>query len=337
MVGGKVRWGILGTANIAAEKVIPAMQGASNAIAQAVASRDGARAEMFAEQHGVARALSSYESLIEGSDVDAVYVCLPNAFHAEWVLKSLACGKAVLCEKPMTVNSAEAIAVGEKAALVGRPVMEALMYRFHPQNVRSRALIESGALGHVEEVRAHMCFRLLDSVGRENIRLQSAMGGGALLDLGCYVVSATRMAFGEEPTGGVAMWDWSPTFSVDVGLAGALEYSERRYAPVSWSFRTGFGGGYTVVGSEATLEVPRAFIPGSVGQVPETLLITVGRSSERKEERFQATDQFVVMLEAFGRAVLGEEALLYDAEDHVRNMRAMELLRVAAGGSRESP
>src|ERR687883_492422 len=140
------------------------------------------------------------------------------------------------------------------------PLMEAFMYRFHPQNVRVRALVAQGAIGDVEQVRAGFCFRM-DPLDPANVRLQPALAGGALLDVGCYAVNASRMVFGEEPQRARAWRAVDERFGVDVALAGVLEYPGRRLATVDCSFKATYSGWYTVLGRDGVIEVPRAFTP----------------------------------------------------------------------------
>jgi len=292
-----------------------------------VGSRTLPRAEAVASEFGIPRAVDSYEQVLEDPSVNAVYIGLPNTLHAAWILRALEAGKAVLCDKPMTVTADEAAAVLQASRSTGLPVMEGLMYRFHPQNAHVREVIQSGAIGSVREVRVYNAFRLIDTIRPDNIRLTDGAGAGSLMDMGPYVISATRMLFDSEPISAIGRWDMDRTLGVDVGFAGVLEYSDTRFAPISWSFRTGDGGGYVVVGSEAILEVPRAFIPGGAGQVEETLMITVDKTSRRFETQFAPANQYALAIDEFSAAVAEGRRPLYDADDAYRQARAMDLVR----------
>lgn len=206
------------------------------------------------------------------------------------------------------------------------------MYRFHPQNVRVRLLLAEGAIGQVGQVRAGFGFRM-DPLNPANVRLQSSLAGGALMDVGCYAVNASRMVFGEEPLRATAWRDFDATFGVDVALSGVLEYPNRRYATVDCSFTSGYSGWYMVIGSEGTIEVPRAFTP----QLNETVVIVTDARSHRREERFAGVDQYQLMAEAFSAAVLAGEPVPCPPADAVSNMRAIDALVRAAAANQGTP
>lgn len=321
-----IRWGILGTSGIATDKFIPALHAARGARAVAVASRTAERGSAIADEFEIPRS-TDYEALIDADDIDAIYVTLPNTMHAEWVTKALRAGKGVLCEKPMVTTAAEAEQVAAVSAETGLPVMEGLMYRFHPQNRRAMALVADGAIGEVREVRVHNAFRLVDNLKADNIRLTDGLGAGALMDMGCYVVSATRMCFGSEPIAARGWVDNDAATNVDFGFAGTLEYSDRRFAQISWSFRSGYGAGYSVMGTEGTIEVPRAFIPGAVGQLTVTQVIRIGRASERTIEEIVPADHFVLEIEEFSSAIAQQRPPRYTVADAVAQARALDLVR----------
>jgi D-xylose 1-dehydrogenase (NADP+, D-xylono-1,5-lactone-forming) len=330
----RLRWGVLGAAYIALAKVIPAIQASSNGVVVSLASRDRARAQALAAEVGVERVHASYDALLADPDVDAIYNPLPNSMHAEWSIRAAAAGKAVLCEKPLALSAAEAERVVAAFAQRGVLLMEGFMYRFHPQHVRVRALLAEGAIGEVGEVRAGLCARLLDPADPGNVRLQPDLGGGARLDMGCYVVNAARMLFGQEPRRVLAWQDVDERFGVDMALAGILEYPGERIATVSCSFKAGYESFYAVVGSRGVIEVPRAFIPGYGDRAAETLVVISDENSNRHEEHFPPTDHYRLMVEAFGAAVLAGQPVPYPPEDSVRNMRVLDALRTSADQNR---
>ena len=184
-MNARIRWGILSTANIAVKRFIPGAQASRNGVVAAIASRDGARASEVAARLGIARSYGSYEELLADPEIDAIYIALPNSLHAEWIVKAAAAGKPVLCEKPLASTSAEAAAAIERCASLGVPLMEAFMYRFHPQHARVRALIDAGAIGELRAVRTAFTF-LLEPFPATNVRLNADLVGGALMDVGCY-------------------------------------------------------------------------------------------------------------------------------------------------------
>src|SRR3954454_12975528 len=187
-----IRWGILSTARIA-EKIIDGARVAEGAQIVAVGSRDLARARAFADEHGIERAYGSYEELL-ASDVDAIYVPLPNSMHVEWSVRALEAGKHVLCEKPMARDPAAVERAFDTAERAGRVLMEAFMWRFHPQTGELVRLVRDGVVGELRVVRAAFGFNL---PWLENVRWDAALEGGALMDVGCYGVSAMRLLCGE--------------------------------------------------------------------------------------------------------------------------------------------
>jgi len=320
-----LRWGVLGTANIALRKVIPAIQGSANGRVVAIASRDGAKARDAATRLEIARAHDSYEALLADPEVDAVYNPLPNSLHAEWTEKAAAAGKAVLCEKPLARDVAEAERMARLCAEHGVPLMEAFMYRFHPQTVRVRELIAGGAIGAVGQVRAGFGFRM-HPLNPSNVRLQRDLAGGALMDVGCYAVNASRMLFADEPLRAVASRDFDESFGVDVALSGVLEYPGARFATVDCSFKAGYSGWYMAVGPEGTIEAPRAFTP----QNDPTVIVITDNQSRRHEEHFEGTDHYRLMAEAFAAAVLAGAPVPCLPGDAIANMRAIDMLEHAA-------
>ena len=192
-VNEPVRWGILSTAHIN-RKVIPAVHASEKTELLAVASRDQARAEEYAREWKIERAYGSYEALLEDADVDVVYISLPNSLHCEWSIRAVEAGKHVLCEKPMSRHLDDVEAAFDAAAKNGRFLMEAFMYRHHPQTERLRQLVGEGAIGDLRVVRSCFSFSLYDT---ENIRLRTDVEGGSLMDVGCYCVSGSRLLAGE--------------------------------------------------------------------------------------------------------------------------------------------
>jgi D-xylose 1-dehydrogenase (NADP+, D-xylono-1,5-lactone-forming) len=188
-----VRWGFLSTANINAKLLAGAAE-SDRVEVVAVASRDVVRAEAYAREHGIERAHGSYETLLEDPDVDAVYISLPNALHVDWSIRALEAGKHVLCEKPLSRHPDEVERAFDAADRALRLLMEAFMYRHNPQTKRLQELVEEGAIGRLRVIRAVFSFALADSA---NVRLDPALDGGSLMDVGCYCVSGARLLAGE--------------------------------------------------------------------------------------------------------------------------------------------
>lgn len=328
-MAGRLRWGILGAANIARRQVAPAIQRSEGNTVVALASRDKERGQTVAAELGIPRIYDNYQDLLDDPEIDAIYNPLPNSLHVEWSVRAAEAGKAVLCEKPLARDSAEAAYMARECARVGAPTMEAFMYRFHPQNVRVRTLIAEGAIGAVGQVRAGFGFRM-HPLDPDNVRLQASLAGGALMDVGCYAVNAARMVFGDEPLRATAWRDFNSTFGVDTALSGVLEFPNHRYATVDCSFTSGYSGWYMVIGSEGVIEVPRAFTPLR----DETVIVHTDKNNVRHEEHFAGVDQYQLMVEAFAQAVKDDSPVPWPLDDAVANMRVLDALAgsAASGG-----
>ena len=192
-VDGPVRWGFLSTANIN-DKLLPGAQASPDVDVVAVASRDAGRAEAYARERGIERAYGSYEELLADPEVEAVYISLPNSMHVEWSIRALEAGKHVLCEKPLSRHPEDVERAFDAAEKADRILMEAFMYRHNPQTKRLVELVEGGAIGRLRLVRAAFSFPLDDA---SNVRLNAELEGGALMDVGCYCVSGSRLLAGE--------------------------------------------------------------------------------------------------------------------------------------------
>jgi predicted dehydrogenase len=327
----RIRWGILSTANIGLKRFIPGAQASDNGVVAAIASRDGARARDTAARLGIPRAYASYEELLADPEIDAIYNPLPNSLHAEWTAKAAAAGKPVLCEKPLAVDSAQALGMIETCRAHGVLLMEAFMYRFHPQHARVRELIDAGAIGELRAVRTAFTF-MLEPFPPQNVRLKADLAGGALMDVGCYTVNAARMLFGEEPRWASAQWDFREAFGVEVTLAGVLGFSDNRMATFDCGFRASGQGYYLAAGTTGQIEVPNAFVPPA-----NELSLYVSDAAGRREERIPGVDQYRLEAEEFADALLARRPLRIPPSDAVGTLRAIEALHrsARAGGLRQ--
>ena len=332
----KVKWGVLGVAKIATEKVIPAMQGAAFCEIAAIASRDEARAREAAERLGIARAYGSYEALLADPEIEAIYNPLPNELHVPWTIKALEAGKHVLCEKPIALDADEAETLIAARDRAGRLVAEAFMVRFHPQWRRARELARSGAIGEVRAIQTFFSYRLLDP---ENVRNRPP-GGGGLYDIGCYAIVTARYIFGAEPTRVVATLDRDPNFGTDRLASAILEFPGGRHLT--------FSAATQIVGAPAGDDrrrgrpdrdrhpLQRACPTGRCGSSSITGADLVGGGA--RVEEFPVCDQYGLQGDAFSRAVRGEAPLEFGIEDAVLNMRVIDaLFRSAERGSWETP
>ncbi len=305
-----MRLGLLSTANI--NKAI--LEGAKEADAVdvvAVGSRDGAKAQAYASEHGLERAHGSYESLLEDPELDAIYISLPNGMHHEWTMKAIAAGKHVLVEKPYSRRPDEAEEAWDAAAGAGLVLMEAFMYRHHPQAALARSLVEQGSIGRLRHIRTSFSFPLHD---RENVRMVAALDGGALMDVGCYTVSGARLlggepeqVFGEQVVG--------PT-GVDVDFYGTLRFPGDVVAQFDASFTLPDRQRLEAIGEEGTLvlEAPwRADWGGRVLLNGDPVEVESGNS-------------YTFELRNFAAAVAGEAEPLLGRDDAVQQARTIDAL-----------
>jgi predicted dehydrogenase len=284
----------------------------------AVASRDGARADAYAREHGIARAHGSYEALLADDELDAVYISLPNRLHHEWTLKALAAGKHVLVEKPYSRRPEEVEEAWDAAAAARLVVMEAFMYRHHPQASKARSLVVEGAIGRLRAIRATFSFQLLDLT---NIRMLPDLDGGALMDVGCYCVSGSRLLAG-EPERVFGEQALGPT-GVDIDFFATLRFPNDVTAQFDASFSLPKRQRLEAVGEEGTLvvEAPwRADWGGRLLLNDEVVPI-------------DPVDPYGRELANFAAAVAGEEQPLLGRDDALAQARVIEALyRSAATG-----
>jgi len=222
-MSAKLRWGVLSTANIGLKKVIPAMQQGETITVTAIASRDIAKAKQAAEALDIPTAYGSYEELLADPNIDAIYNPLPNQFHVPWTIKAAEAGKHVLCEKPISLSAAEAKTLVEVRARTGVKIAEAFMIRSFHQWLRLRELLDSGRIGQLRSVTGFFSYNNTDPA---NIRNQVESGGGGIYDIGCYLIHASRYAFGRQPNRVVACLDRDPQFQTDRLASAILEFPE---------------------------------------------------------------------------------------------------------------
>jgi D-xylose 1-dehydrogenase (NADP+, D-xylono-1,5-lactone-forming) len=314
-----VRLGLLSTARINGRVIAGAPEGVEIA---AVASRDGARAQAYAREHGIPRAHGSYEALFADRDIDAVYISLPNGLHHEWTLKALAAGKHVLVQKPYSRRPHEVEEAWSAAEDAGLVVTEAFMWRHHPQVQRAKELVDGGAIGRLRLVRAYFSFPLFDL---NDIRMLRELDGGALMDLGCYCVNGARL-FAGEPERLVAHQVTGPT-GVDIDFYGTVRFPRDIVGRLEASFSMPRRQRLEAVGEEAVvvLEAPWRVDWGG------DLLIEREDGVERIE--VPAVDSFQLELEDFAAAVRGERPPLLGRADAFGQSRMIEALYRSAESS----
>jgi predicted dehydrogenase len=314
-----LRWGILSTARIGLDRVIPAMQEARSATILAIASRDLARAQAEAARLGIPRAYGSCEGLLADKEVEAIYNPLPNSLHRLWTLQAAATGKHVLCEKPLALHAKEAQELVDACQRAGVLLQEAFMYRFHPQIDAIQRIVHDGALGSVALVRSSFTF----TVRRPgDIRLNPELGGGALLDVGCYCVNISRLLLG-EPT---HVWSIRQEENgVDTMTTGTLQFPGRRTAQLDCALRLPVRQFCEIVGTDGVLTLSRPFLPG---KEPPPVVLRRGEQEERVP--IAGANHYTQMVDAFAECVRSAIPPRFPATDAVKNMRVLDALRRSA-------
>lgn len=314
----KLRWGILGTANIAPAFVAGVRQ-STNGIVTAVASRDAQRAQEWAAQQNIPKSFGSYESLLDSGEVDAVYVPLPNSMHAEWCIRSLRAGLPVLCEKPLAANADEARQIQHVAEETGLPCAEAFMYRFHPLYDQLVGLLLKGIIGNIVSVRSAFSFYLSD---RSEIPASPELAGGALMDVGCYCVNFARLVLGAEPEGAFAFERRS---TVDDTLVGVLQFPDHVLAQVECSIEAYDRSRAEIVGSGGAIVLENPWFPGEdAGE------IVVCRDAKVEHFGTPGGNGYHLEAEDFGDAVISGRPPRWTLDDAVGNMAAIDALLQSA-------
>jgi len=313
----KINWGILSTAKIGIEKVIPAMQQGKISEIVAIASRTHENAQEAAKNLKIPKAYGSYQDLLDDTSIDAVYIPLPNHMHVPWTIKALAANKHVLCEKPIALTATEAKELlKETEKFPHLKVMEAFMYRHHPQWIRALELINGGGIGMVKTVHSFFSYYNDDP---ENIRNMVDIGGGGLMDIGCYCISLARLIFDEEPQRVFGKIEYDPDFETDRICSGILDFVQ---------------GTSTFTCSTQLVPYQRVNVFGTKGRIeieipfnapPDKPCKMVFQNNEKIEEiEIKICDQYTIQGDLFSLAVLNNEKVPTPIEDAVENMKVLE-------------
>ena len=293
------------------------------------ATRSPKNARQTVTENNINHVYDNYDDLLADQDVDAVYIPLPNHLHHPWTLRALQAGKHVLCEKPLACDESEAQEMVDAAAAAGLLLMEGMMYRFHPRSQSIKETVTKGEIGTVSLVRSAFCYKMDDQLlaSGNNARLKREMGGGALLDVGCYSVSVARWYMGTEPTELQAQAVYHPG-GVDMHLVASLRFPENGLATLEASFISSMQQTYSVVGSEGAIELPHdAFIPWE----KDAVFTVRGKDQEVGQKHVTpGADEYLLMVEHFADAVLGKTELTLPPEESIRNMRVLDGLAEAA-------
>lgn len=315
-----VKWGILSTAKIGVEKVIPAIQEAENSVVTGLASRTGDKAQKFAAKLDIPNTYNSYDDLLADPDIDAVYNPLPNHLHLPWSVKAMESGKHVLCEKPIGLSVEEANRLlDESKKYPDLKIMEAFMYRFHPQWEKTKSLVKKDSIGSLQTIQSFFSYYNNDP---GNIRNIAEMGGGGLMDIGCYCISLSRFLFEAEPLSVSGHMKFDENFSVDYLTSGILDFGER-IATFTCSTQSAPDQRVHIFGTKGKITID---IPFNAPPDKETR-ITLIRNGESKILTFDPVDQYTRQASAFSDAILNDTPVPTALDDAVNNMAVIEAIK----------
>ena len=325
-----VRWGVLGVARIAVNKVIPAMQKGSWSRVDAIASRDGVRARDAASALGIAKAYSSYEDLLADPEIDAVYIPLPNHLHVPWSTRAAEAGEHVLCEKPVALTAADARQLVDVRNRTGVLIQEAFMVRTHPQWLRALDVVRSGRIGPVRSITGTFSYFNDDPA---NVRNVQAYGGGALFDIGCYLVNTARMIFEDEPRRVCALIDRDPRFGVDRLSSMLLDFPGGQ-AIGTCATQLAAGQSIVIAGTQGRIDIEIPF--NAPPDRPTRVFIDSSgpAGGSREVIEIPTCDQYTIQGDLFSEAIRRRLDAPYPLEDSVKNLQVLDaLFRSAETGS----
>ena len=315
----KVNWGVISTASIGLTEVLPAMQKGQFTRLIGIASRSLEKAQHAADQLGIPKAYGSYEELLADPEIEAVYIPLPNHLHVPWSIKALESGKHVLCEKPLGMDAADARRLLEASRrFPGLKVMEAFMYRHHPQWPLVMKLVREGEIGELRSIHAFFNYYLVDPA---NVRNQADIGGGGLLDVGCYAVSVSRLVFAAEPSRALAAMELDPQFKTDRLTAGILEF-ERGLATFTCSTQLADFQRVNILGSQGQVELDLPFNP-----LPDRpAYVRLQNLKGTRVLELEICDQYTLQGDVFSKAILDDTPVPTPLEDALANMAVIDAL-----------
>jgi len=334
-VSDKIRWGVLGVAKIATQKVIPAMMRGRWSTVTAIASRDRPKADAAARQLGLPKAYGSYEELLDDSDVDAVYNPLPNHLHVPWSTRAAERGKHVLCEKPIALTAAEARQLVAVRDRTGVKMQEAFMVRTHPQWLRTREFIRDGRIGEPRSILGYFSYFNEDA---GNIRNNPEFGGGGLMDIGCYLINTSRFIYDRAPSRVIGLIDRDARFGVDRTASMLLDFGDGHAAGTCSTQMAAYQRMH-IFGTRGRIELE---IPFNAPIDRPSRLFLGGRDDAPggggEEIQVDACDQYTIQGDLFSKAILDGTDVAVPLEDAVVNMECIEaVFRSAASGTWEKP
>ncbi|HKJ68655.1 MAG TPA: Gfo/Idh/MocA family oxidoreductase [bacterium] len=315
----RIRWGILSTAKIAVEKVIPAMQQGEFSKVTGIASRSAEKAQQVAEQLDIPKSYGTYEELLAEPDIQAVYIPLPNHLHVPWSVRSLEAGKHVLCEKPIALDAKEAQTLAEEAKKYpSLKIMEAFMYRHHPQWRKAKQVVEDGGIGTLRTIQSFFSYY---NINPENIRNMPDIGGGGLMDIGCYPVSLSRFIFDAEPERVFGEMEFDPNLKIDRLGSGILDFGTgvstftygTQLTPYQW---------VNIFGTEGRIEIEIPF--NAPSDKPCKIWHQTG--PDTRGIVFETVDQYTLQGDLFSKAIIEKTGVPTPISDAVANMKVIDAL-----------
>jgi len=315
----KVRWGILGTAKIGLETVIPAMQKGQYCLIEAIASRNLDKAQKAAERLNITKAYGSYEELLSDPAIDAVYIPLPNHMHVPWSIKALQAGKHVLCEKPISLNASEArelLTVAEKFPYL--KIMENFMYRHHPQWQLAKQWVEEGKIGNLQTIQSFFSYYNSDS---NNIRNKVDIGGGGLMDIGCYCISLSRFIFADEPFRVCGMMKYDPKLKIDRLTSGLLQF-EQGTSTFTCATQLVPYQRVKIFGTKGYIEIEIPFN----APLDRACKLWYGDGNKVEEVTLEICNQYTIQGDLFSQAILENKTVPVPLKDAVANMRIIDAI-----------
>jgi predicted dehydrogenase len=322
----KLRWGILSSAKIGREKVIPAIQSSLHGEVVAIASRTQASADQAAQALGIKHAYASYEALLADPNIDAIYNPLPNHLHVPWSIKAIEAGKHVLCEKPLGLNTADVeklIAVAQQHPTL--KVMEAFMYRFHPQWQAAKDLVRNNSIGQVRSIHSHFAYNNHEP---DNIRNNADWGGGALMDIGCYCISLSRFIYDEEPLRVLGQITPYAGYDVDCFVSGIMEFADGN-ATFTATTKSEAEQYVEIHGERGSILIPLPFNP-----IGDTIThIILKREAVREEIVQTPSDHYRNMADAFAQSVFAKNEVPTPLSDALANMKIVDAIFASAKAS----
>lgn len=315
----KIRWGVLSTSKFAQNKIIPAVKHCQHAEISAIASRNLDSAQEVATRLGISTAYGSYEELLADANIDAIYNPMPNHLHVDWSIKALQAGKHVLCEKPIGLSSAEGQRLVDAAKQHPQlKIMEAFMYRLHPQWQRAKQLVDEGRIGQLRTIQSFFSYFNTDA---NNIRNKADIGGGGMMDIGCYNVSLSRFIFGTEPKRVLGIAEFDPQFQTDRLASGVLDFGNGT-ATFTCSTQLTPYQRVNIFGTEGRVEIEIPF-----NAPPDKPCRMWHQQGDKIEEIvFDICDQYTIEFDQFSLAVLNDTAVPTPLEDAVANMKVIEAI-----------